>query len=58
VVSPLVCRRLYRRGFFCFTCGHDWTIFRLQPRFDIPRATLDAFVDVASEALSYVEGLT
>ncbi|WP_437693623.1 class-III pyridoxal-phosphate-dependent aminotransferase [Sorangium sp. So ce176] len=58
VVSPLVCHRLYRRGFFCFTCGHDWTIFRLQPRFDIPRATLDAFVDAAAEALAYVEGLT
>ncbi|AUX43325.1 uncharacterized protein SOCE26_047730 [Sorangium cellulosum] len=58
VASPLVCHRLYRRGFFCFTCGHDWTIFRLQPRFDIPRETLDRFVDAAAEAFAYVEGLT
>jgi acetylornithine/succinyldiaminopimelate/putrescine aminotransferase len=57
-VSPLVCHRIYRRGFFCFTCGHDWTIFRLQPRFDVPKDTLDRFVDVAAEALAWVQELT
>lgn len=57
VVSPLVCRQLYRRGFFCFTCGHDWSIFRLQPRFDIPEEKLDAFVQATAEALDYIEGL-
>jgi acetylornithine/succinyldiaminopimelate/putrescine aminotransferase len=58
VMSPLVCRHIYGRGFFCFTCGHDWSIFRLQPRFDIPTETLDRFVDVAAEAIAYVEGLS
>lgn len=56
-ISPLVCHRLYKRGFFCFTCGHDWSLFRLQPRFDIPRARLDAFVEATGEALTYIEGL-
>lgn len=57
-ISPIICHRLYRRGFFCFTCGHDWTIFRLQPRFDIPQETLDRFVEVAAEAIAFVEELT
>jgi acetylornithine/succinyldiaminopimelate/putrescine aminotransferase len=57
-MSPLVCHRIYRHGFFCFTCGHDWSIFRLQPRLDIDVATLDRFVEVAAEAIAYVEGLT
>jgi acetylornithine/succinyldiaminopimelate/putrescine aminotransferase len=57
VVSPLVCHRLYKRGFFCFTCGHDWTIFRIQPRFDLPRERLDAFVEAVEAEVSHVEGL-
>jgi len=57
VISPLMCHRLYRRGFFCFTCGHDWSIFRLQPRFDIPAERLDAFVSAVAEELQYIEGL-
>ena len=57
IISPLVCHRLYRRGFFCFTCGHDWSIFRLQPRFDVPEEKLDAFVLAVGEALEYIEGL-
>ncbi|UQA63368.1 aspartate aminotransferase family protein [Polyangium aurulentum] len=57
VISPLMCHRLYRRGFFCFTCGHDWSIFRLQPRFDIPAERLDAFVSAVAEELEYIEGL-
>ena len=56
-ISPLVCHRLYRRGFFCFTCGHDWSIFRLQPRFDIPEEKLNAFVDAVGDELEYIEGL-
>ena len=40
-VSPLLCHRLYKHGYFFFTCGHDWSVFRLQPRFNIPEATLD-----------------
>jgi len=54
LMSPLLCHRLYRRGFFCFTCGHDWTIFRLQPRYDCPDATLDAFADACREELDYL----
>jgi acetylornithine/succinyldiaminopimelate/putrescine aminotransferase len=57
VISPLICHKLYRRGFFCFTCGHDWSIFRLQPRFDIPAERLDAFVNAVAEELEYIEGL-
>ena len=57
IISPLMCHRLYRRGFFCFTCGHDWSIFRLQPRFDIPEEKLEAFVQAVAEELAYIEGL-
>jgi len=55
--SPLVCHRLYKQGFFSFTCGHDWSVFRLQPRFDIPRATLERLVEATGEALEWLEGL-
>jgi acetylornithine/succinyldiaminopimelate/putrescine aminotransferase len=44
-VSPLLCHRLYKRGHFFFTCGHDWSVFRLQPRFNIPEETLDRVID-------------
>ena len=57
VMSPLLCRRLYARGFFCFTCGHDWSIFRLQPRFDIPEERLDAFVVACKEELAALADL-
>jgi acetylornithine/succinyldiaminopimelate/putrescine aminotransferase len=57
IMSPLMCHRLYRRGFFCFTCGHDWSIFRLQPRFDIPEEKLETFVRAVAEELAYIEGL-
>lgn len=57
IISPLVCHRLYDRGFFCYTCGHDWSIFRLQPRFDIPRAKLDEFVTAVAEELGRIEEL-
>lgn len=39
-IGPLVAARLYRKGYFTFVCGHDWSILRLQPRFDVPEATL------------------
>ncbi len=48
-MAPVLCNRLYRRGFFAFSCGHDWGILRLQPRFNIAEATLDAFVQVCRE---------
>jgi len=47
----LLCHRLYKRGFFCFVCGHDWGVIRLQPRFNISLETLDGFVDVVHEEL-------
>lgn len=56
-IAPLVCHRLYRRGFFAFTCGHDWSVLRLQPRFDIPRERLAALVDAIADAVTWVEGL-
>ncbi len=58
VSSPLICHRLYRRGFFCFTCGHDYGVFRIQPRFDIPRERLDTLADAIAEEVAYIEGLT
>ncbi len=47
----LLCHRLYRRGFYCFVCGHDWGVVRLQPRFTIDPETLAAFVTVVREEL-------
>lgn len=57
VMSPLLCNRLYKRGFFCFTCGHDWSLFRLQPRYEIPEATLARFVEVCAQELRALEAL-
>jgi len=48
-VAPVVCHRLYKRGFFAFSCGHDWSVLRLQPRFEIPDETLTVFADVLAE---------
>jgi acetylornithine/succinyldiaminopimelate/putrescine aminotransferase len=50
----LACHRLYKRGFYCFACGHDWRILRVLPRFNIPEATLDAFVTAIDEELEYL----
>lgn len=50
-IGLLLCHRLYKRGYFCFVCGHDWRVLRVQPRFDIPEAGLDAFVAVLREEL-------
>jgi acetylornithine/succinyldiaminopimelate/putrescine aminotransferase len=51
-VGPLLCHRIYPRGFFVFFCGHDWSVLRLQPRFDVPEETLDRFTEVCREELS------
>ncbi|MDP2316852.1 MAG: aminotransferase class III-fold pyridoxal phosphate-dependent enzyme [Pseudomonadota bacterium] len=49
-VSPLLCHRLYRHGWFFFTCGHDWSVFRLQPRYYVPQETLaQVIVDIRTE---------
>ena len=56
-IGPLVAARLYRRGYFTFVCGHDWSILRLQPRFDVPEERLDDFVAALTEETAYLEGL-
>jgi acetylornithine/succinyldiaminopimelate/putrescine aminotransferase len=56
-IGPLLCYRLYRRGFFAFVCGHDWRILRLQPRFDVPDATLAAFAKACREELDHLVNL-
>jgi acetylornithine/succinyldiaminopimelate/putrescine aminotransferase len=53
-IGVLLCHRLYKRGFYCFACGHDWRILRVLPRFTIPEATLDAFVSAVDEELDYL----
>ena len=40
----VLCHRLYKRGFFCFVCGHDWSTMRLQPRLTIEEERLEALV--------------
>jgi acetylornithine/succinyldiaminopimelate/putrescine aminotransferase len=57
-VGLLLCHRLYRRGYFCFVCGHDWSVLRVQPRFDIDEAELAAFVSVLREELEFLCDLT
>jgi acetylornithine/succinyldiaminopimelate/putrescine aminotransferase len=56
-IGPLLCHRLYKRGFFCFVCGHDWSVLRVLPRFDIEAATLDAFVVAVREELEWIQSL-
>lgn len=56
-VAPLLCFRLHKEGLFCFTCGHDWSVFRLQPRFTIDDATLDRLVTKTREELDYLSEL-
>jgi ornithine--oxo-acid transaminase/putrescine aminotransferase len=47
----LFCHRMYKRGYFCFVCGHDWGVLRLLPRFEVPEETLAAFTAAAREEL-------
>ena len=57
LIAPLLCHRLYRRGFYCFPCGHDWSVVRLQPRFFIEDEVLAAFVTACREELDYLADL-
>lgn len=57
-IGVLACHRLYKRGFYCFACGHDWRILRVLPRFTIEESTLDAFVTAIDEELEYLCSLT
>jgi acetylornithine/succinyldiaminopimelate/putrescine aminotransferase len=43
-IGVVLCHRLYKRGFYCFACGHDWRVLRVLPRFEVPEDVLDAFV--------------
>lgn len=56
-IGVIACHRMYRRGFYCFACGHDWRILRVLPRFDIPDAVLDRFVAALDEELTVLGGL-
>jgi acetylornithine/succinyldiaminopimelate/putrescine aminotransferase len=55
--APLVCHRLHRHGLFCFTCGHDWSVLRLQPRYTIDDATLDRLASATRDELDYLGDL-
>lgn len=57
-VGVLLASRMYRRGFYCFVCGHEWRVLRILPRFNIPEATLDTFVQALDEELGYLCSLT
>ena len=56
--APLLCHRLHPHGLFCFTCGHDWSVFRLQPRFGCPDETLERLVTTVRTELDYLVELT
>jgi acetylornithine/succinyldiaminopimelate/putrescine aminotransferase len=50
----LLCHRLYKRGYYCFVCGHDWSVVRIQPRFTIEASKLMAFASVVREELATI----
>ncbi len=50
----LLCHRLYKRGFFCFVCGHDWRVLRIQPRYNIEQDKLSSFIQIVREELKYL----
>lgn len=56
-IGPLLAMRLYKRGFYCFVCGHDWSILRLQPRLNIDDKTLIDFTQCCREELDYLASL-
>ncbi len=53
-VGLLLCHRLYKRGFFTFVCGHDWSTVRLQPRLTIEDARLAELVRAVREEVAYL----
>ena len=50
----LLCHRLYKRGYYCFVCGHDWRVVRIQPRFTIEPSALAALVGVIRDELAAI----
>jgi len=57
-VGVITCHRLYKRGYYCFCCGHDWRILRVLPRFDIEGDALAAFTAALDQELDYLGSLT
>lgn len=53
----LLCMRMYKRGYICFVCGHDWSTMRIQPRFDIEPDALQQFADTCRVELDYLHNL-
>lgn len=56
-IGLLVCHRMYKRGYYCFVCGHRWNTLRLQPRLDIEESALDAFVTALREEIDAIAEL-
>ncbi len=56
-IGLLVCHRMYKRGYYCFVCGHRWNALRLQPRLDISEDELDAFVLALREEIDVLANL-
>jgi len=57
LASPLLARRMYQHNYFCFTCGHDWSVFTLQPRYDIERSKLEDFARLLRQELDKLDEL-
>ena len=55
--APLLCHRLYKRGFVAYACGHDWNVIRLQPRFTVPASTLVELTVAIREELACLADL-
>ena len=55
LIAPLLCARLYRRGYYCFPCGHDLRVVRIQPRIYIEPDELAAFTRAFTEELARIE---
>lgn len=50
----LLCHRLYRAGFYCQVCGHDWAVLRIQPALNITESQLDSFVSACTQELEFL----
>jgi acetylornithine/succinyldiaminopimelate/putrescine aminotransferase len=51
-VGPLLCHRVYKRGVICFPCGHDWSVLRLLPRFDLTDERLVELAAILGEEIA------
>ena len=53
-IAPILAYRLFRHGFFTFACGHDWSVMRVHPRFDVDDATLARFAAACATELDQI----